>query len=141
MLEHRDFSLSLVLDGSPSRHTGAARFLAESFGSGVQHIAVGTADIAATAAHLAANAPDAMSMPDTYDGDLDARFVPADESLDRLGAYRVPDDRDAEGAAVFQRFTLNPRRVVPRRGGGAADRGLAVQKRQSRNSAMPRESA
>ena len=148
VLENADRSLSLVLNGSQSQHTAAARFLTESFGSGVQHIAFRTDDIFATAARLAANGLDALPIPDNYYDDLDARFVLEDGLLERLRAHRVLYDRDAEGGEFFQLFTrtFDERfffEVVERRrytGFGAPNAAirLAVQNRLSRHPAVPR---
>ena len=147
VLENPDRSLSLVLNGSQSQHTAAARFLTESFGSGVQHIAFRTQDIFATAARLTAGGLVPLPVPDNYYDDLDARFVLAEGLLDRLRAHHILYDRDADGGEFFQIFTrtFDDRfffEVVERRrytGFGAANAAirLAVQKRLSRHPAVP----
>ena len=148
VLENADRSLSLVLNGSQSQHTGAARFLTESFGSGVQHVAFRTADIFASAERMRAAGLALLPVPDNYYDDLDARFVLEDGLLDRMKANDVLYDRDAEGGEFFQLFTrtFDDRfffEIVERRGyngfgaPNAAIR-LAVQNRLSRHPAVPR---
>ena len=148
VLENADRSLALVLNGSQSRHTAAARFLTESFGSGVQHVAFRSKDIFATAATVRAAGLPLLPVPDNYYDDLDARFVLADGLLDRLRANGVLYDRDADGGEFFQLFTrtFDDRfffEIVERRGytgfgaSNAAIR-LAVQNRLSRHPAVPR---
>lgn len=147
VLENPDRSLSLVLNGSQSQHTAAARFLTESFGSGVQHIAFRTQDIFATAARLAAAGLDPLPVPDNYYDDLDARFALEEGLLERLRAHDVLYDRDGEGGEFFQIFTrtFDDRfffEIVERRGYtgfGAANAAirLAVQNRLSRHPAVP----
>ena len=53
VIENDDGALRLTLNGAENRQTLAGHFIAESFGSGVQHLAFATADIFATAAALA----------------------------------------------------------------------------------------
>ena len=148
VMENADRSLSLVLNGSQSRHTAAARFLSESFGSGVQHVAFATADIFATAAALKAAGLATLPVPHNYYDDLDARFALPDGLLARLEGDGVLYDRDADGGEFFQLFTrtFDDRfffEVVERRrytGFGAANAAvrLAVQSRLSRHPAVPR---
>ena len=147
VLENADRSLSLVLNGSQSQHTGAARFLTESFGSGVQHIAFRTDDIVATADRVRAAGLALLPVPDNYYDDLDARFVLEDGLLERLRAGGILYDRDGDGGEFFQLFTrtFDDRfffEIVERRhytGFGAANAAirLAVQNRLSRHPAVP----
>ncbi len=147
VLENADRSLSLVLNGSQSRHTGSARFLTESFGSGVQHIAFRTGDILATAERLRAAGLATLPIPDNYYDDLDARFVFEDGMLDRLRDFGILYDRDGDGGEFFQIFTrtFDDRfffEIVERRaytGFGAPNAAirLAVQNRLSRHPAVP----
>ena len=148
VLENADRSLSLVLNGSQSSRTGAARFLTESFGSGVQHVAFASSDIFATAERVRAAGLAVLPVPGNYYDDLDARFVLQDGLLERMRANGVLYDRDADGGEFFQLFTrtFDDRfffEIVERRGytgfgaPNAAIR-LAVQNRLSRHPAVPR---
>ena len=137
-----------MLNGSQSQHTAAARFLTESFGSGVQHIAFRTEDIFATAERVRAAGLAVLPIPDNYYDDLDARFVLAGGLLDRMRADGILYDRDAGGGEFFQIFTrtFDDRfffEIVERRnytGFGAPNAAirLAVQSRLSRHPSVPR---
>ena len=52
VVQTRDGALRLVLNSSQSQRTLSARFLADFFGSGVQHLAFATDDIFATGQEL-----------------------------------------------------------------------------------------
>ena len=52
MVQSADGALRIALNASQSARTQSSRFLSEAFGSGVQHIAFATADLAATVARL-----------------------------------------------------------------------------------------
>ena len=137
-----------MLNGSQSQHTGAARFLSESFGSGVQHVAFRTDDIFASAAAVRARGLAVLPVPDNYYEDLDARFVLADGLLDRMRAENILYDRDADGGEFFQLFTrtfddrfffeLVERRNYTGFGAPNAAIRLAVQNRLSRSASVPR---
>ena len=147
VVQNRDRSLSLVLNGSQSQQTASARFLSEFFGSGVQHIAFATKDIFACAEAIRAAGLDTLPIPENYYDDLEARFVLPDDMLGGLKAHGILYDRDAEGE-FFQIFTTTFAdrfffEIVERRGYtgfGATNAAirLAVQKRLSRHPAVPK---
>ncbi len=139
VIENAEGSLRITLNGAENRKTLAGRFIAESFGSAVQHIAFRSDDIFATAARLADNgfAPLAIS-PNYYD-DLEARFALDAELLGALKAANILYDRDDHGE-YFQVYCPNYGEgfffeIVERRGGyagyGAANAQfrIAAQKR------------
>jgi 4-hydroxyphenylpyruvate dioxygenase len=138
----------LTLNGAENRRTLAGHFIAESFGSSVQHLAFATDDIFATAARLKANgfAPLAIS-PNYYD-DVEARFGLEPELADRLRAENMLYDRDEHGE-YFQLYAPSWGEgfifeIVERRGGyrgyGApnAPFRIAAQKRALRPKGMPK---
>lgn len=89
--------LRLILNGSQSHRTLSARFVTDFFGSGVQHIAFATNDIAATVERLVANGVAMLPIPENYYDDLEARSdLPAGE-IDRLKALNILHDSDAGG--------------------------------------------
>jgi 4-hydroxyphenylpyruvate dioxygenase len=99
-----DGSLRLVLNASQSRRTLSSRFLNELFGSGVQHVALATDDIFATAERLRSNGVGLLPIPENYYDDLEARTDLSADTIDRLRQSGILYDR--EGAAeYFQVYT------------------------------------
>jgi 4-hydroxyphenylpyruvate dioxygenase len=146
VVETRDGALRLVLNASQSRQTLSSRFLSELFGSGVQHIALGTSDIFATVERLKANGVELLPIPENYYDDLEARTdLPAD-SVDRLRAANILYDSEGQ-AEYFQVYTKTLEggfffEIVERRnyaGFGAVNAPirLAAQTRLSPHPALP----
>jgi 4-hydroxyphenylpyruvate dioxygenase len=104
VIQSQDGSLRIVLNASQGRRTQSSRFLAEVFGSGVQHIAFATADIMATAARLQKNGVKLLSMPENYYDDLEAKTDLSRETIGALKAHNILYDRDGEGE-YFQLYT------------------------------------
>ncbi len=99
-----DGSLRLVLNASQSRHTLASRFLHQLFGSGVQHIALATDDIFATAERLRANGIALLPVPENYYDDLEARTELSETEIMRLRKNDILYDRQGSGE-YFQIYT------------------------------------
>lgn len=89
--------LRLVLNGSQSQRTMSGRFITDFFGSGVQHIALATADLRATVAMLKANGVSMLPIPENYYDDLEARTDLSDAMIDEFKALGILYDRDAGG--------------------------------------------
>ena len=141
-------ALKITLNGAEARRTLAGRFVEDSFGSAVQHIAFGSDDIFATASALAANGFQALSIGANYYDDVEARFGLAPELTERLRAANVLYDEDA-GGQFFQLYSqTRPEglfvEIVQRQGNytgyGAANAPfrIAAQKRATRPAGMPR---
>lgn len=90
--------LRLILNGSQSHRTLSARFITDFFGSGVQHIAFATDDIAATVRRLAANGVAMLPIPENYYDDLEARSDLMAEEIDAMKALNILHDSDASGS-------------------------------------------
>jgi len=147
VIQAADGSLRIVLNASQSTRTQSSRFLAEAFGSGVQHIAFATQDIAATVARLEANGVKLLPVPENYYDDLEAKTDLPPERIDALRRHNILYDRDgdAEYLQVYtqtfeERFFFE---IVERRGYrgfGAANAPirLAAQSRLARPPAVPR---
>jgi 4-hydroxyphenylpyruvate dioxygenase len=90
--------LRLILNGSQSHRTLSARFITDFFGSGVQHIAFATDDIAATVKRLVANGVAMLPIPENYYDDLEARSDLTGEEIDAMKALNILYDSDAGGA-------------------------------------------
>ncbi|MBZ5604190.1 MAG: 4-hydroxyphenylpyruvate dioxygenase [Acidobacteriia bacterium] len=73
-------------------------------GPGVQHVAMGTADIIATVSQLRDQGVDFLKVPSTYYRELTARVGKIDEPLDQLEELGILVDRDDEGY-MLQIFT------------------------------------
>lgn len=147
-IESEDGRFRLTLNGAENRRTLAGHFIAESFGSSMQHLAFASDDIFATAQALreAGFTPLAIS-PNYYD-DVEARFGLDPELADRLRAENLLYDRDEHGE-YFQLYAPTWGEgfifeIVERRGGyngyGApnAPFRIAAQKRHMRPKGMPR---
>lgn len=87
----------LTLNGAENRRTLAGRFISESFGSGVQHVAFATDDIFATASALSAAGFAPLVISPNYYDDVEARFGLDPEFADRLRAENILYDRDERG--------------------------------------------
>ena len=147
-VEAPDGALRLTLNGAETHRTLAGRFLADSFKSAVQHIALATHDIFATAERMARLGFEPLPIPSNYHDDLAARFDLDAGALARMRAAQILYDRDARG----EYFQLYGRplagglffEIVERRGGYAgygapnAPFRIAAQKRLMRPEGMPR---
>jgi 4-hydroxyphenylpyruvate dioxygenase len=141
-------ALRLVLNASQSARTQSARFLDETFGSGVQHIAFATSDIFTTVARLRANGVALLEIPENYYDDLEAKTDLTDAEIERLRTHDVLYERDAAGE-YLQAYTetFDDRfffEIVERRGAyrgfGAtnAQIRLTAQARRARPAAIPK---
>ena len=138
VIENDSGSLRFTLNGAESRRTLAGHFIAESFGSMVQHLAFASADIFRTAAALKANGFRPLGISPNYYDDIEARFGLEPALLDRLRAENILYDRDGSGE-YFQLYSPNYREgfffeIVERRGyngygAGNAPFRIAAQKR------------
>jgi 4-hydroxyphenylpyruvate dioxygenase len=97
VVETEEGTLRIALNASQSMRTQSSRFLAEYFGSGVQHIAFATEDIAATAQRLKENGVAILGIPENYYDDLEARIDLDAERLKVLKANNILYDRDENG--------------------------------------------
>jgi 4-hydroxyphenylpyruvate dioxygenase len=104
VVETPDGVFRLVLNASQSRHTLSSRFLDQSFGSGVQHIALSTSDIFAAVRQMRARGADLLQIPSNYYDDLEARGDLSRDALDRLRANNVLYERQTSGE-YFQAYT------------------------------------
>lgn len=140
--------LRVTLNGAEARRTLAGRFVEETFGASVQHIAFATADIFATAASLAERGFPVLEIGDNYYDDVEARFGLDAALVARMRSANVLYDEDA-GGEFFQLYSA-PRaggfffEIVQRQGNyqgyGApnAPFRIAAQKRNARPAGMPR---
>lgn len=104
VVETEDGRLRITLNGAENRNTLAGRFIAETFGSGIQHIAFATDDIFSTAAALAQNGFKPLVISANYYDDIEARFGLAPEMVERMKASNILYDRDESGE-YFQLYS------------------------------------
>ena len=148
VIENRQGSLRLTLNGAENHRTLAGHFIAERFGSAVQHLAFQSKDLIATVKILTANGFRPLQISPNYYDDLDARFGLDDDFLETLRAENILYDRDGEGEflQIYSRtygegFFFE---IVERRGGykgyGAVNAPfrIAAQKRHLRPKGMPK---
>lgn len=106
VIESPGGELRLTLNGAESHRTLAGRFIAETFGSSVQHIAFASSDIFATARVLRVNGLKSLQISRNYYDDLEARLGLDTAFLRRLEDNNLLYDRDA-GGEYFQLYTSN----------------------------------
>lgn len=104
VIENAEGSIRITLNGTENHRTLAGRFIADSFGSAVQHIAMSTDDILASAQALAANGFEALQISANYYDDLEARFGLEPALLERLRHFNILYDRD-DGGEFFQLYS------------------------------------
>ncbi len=119
-LESPDGALRLVLNASPGSRTLSARFVQGYHGAGLQHIALATDDIIASARRLRSLGLPILPIPPNYYEDLAARFELEPALLHDLQALDILYDRDLGGEyfqlvsrAFAKRFFFE---IVERRG-------------------------
>jgi 4-hydroxyphenylpyruvate dioxygenase len=146
-IESEGGALRLTLNGAENRRTLAGHFIAESFGSSVQHIAFACDDVFATADALRARGFEPLPISHNYYDDLEARFGLDADLTDRMKAENILYDRD-DGGEYFQLYSRNYGEgfffeIVQRshgyKGYGAANAPfrIAAQKREIRPKEMP----
>lgn len=146
VIEAQDGALKITLNGADTHRTLAGRFLSETFGASVQHIALATNDIFDTAKNLAARGFEVLPISPNYYDDLAARFDFPPGLLERLKAANILYDRDASGE-FFQMysgafaggmfFEIIQRSGYTGFGGPNAPFRIAAQKRRMRAKGMP----
>ncbi|MBL1421864.1 MAG: sugar phosphate isomerase/epimerase and 4-hydroxyphenylpyruvate domain-containing protein [Alphaproteobacteria bacterium] len=104
VIENESGSFRLTLNGAENRRTLAGNFLAESFGSSVQHLAFSTADIFETYEQLCKNGFIPLKISDNYYDDLDTRFELDANLLQKLRQNHILYDRDENGE-FFQLYS------------------------------------
>ena len=90
-------ALRITLNGAESHRTLAGHFLADSFGSAVQHVAFACDDIFATADAFEARGFKALPMTENYYADLAARFTLGEAELAAMKRHNILYDEDENG--------------------------------------------
>uniref|UniRef100_UPI003B51DF7C bifunctional sugar phosphate isomerase/epimerase/4-hydroxyphenylpyruvate dioxygenase family protein n=1 Tax=Roseovarius indicus TaxID=540747 RepID=UPI003B51DF7C len=113
----------ITLNGAETHKTLAGSFLAEGLGATIQHVALATEDIFATAEALKAKGFEALPLSPNYFDDLAARFDLAPEMLEKMRSASILYDADEQGE-FFQLYSKPFAgqmffEIVERRGGYA----------------------
>jgi 4-hydroxyphenylpyruvate dioxygenase len=146
VIENASGALRLTLNGAENRNTLAGHFLAETFGSTVQHLAFATDDIFATASAMKQAGFKHLAISPNYFDDIQARFQLPGDLVQQMKANDILYDRDA-GGEYFQFYSRNygegfffeiVQRVGGYKGYGApnAPFRIAAQKREIKPDAM-----
>ena len=140
--------LRVTLNGAEARGTLAGRFIEDSFGSSVQHIALTSDDIFATATAMAERDFPVLQIGANYYDDVAARFGLDADLVGRMRAGNILYDEDERGRFFQCYSTTQPGgfffEIVQREGDyqgyGApnAPFRIAAQKRGARPAAVPR---
>ena len=104
VVENASGSLRITMNGAENRNTIAGRFIAETFGSGIQHLAFKTGDIFASSDALAAGGFVSLAISPNYYDDLEARFGLDPQFTEQLKAKNILYDRDENGE-YFQLYS------------------------------------
>jgi len=117
-----DRSLRLVLNASVDRHTAVAETVQAYHGTGLNHVAFGTADIFRAVAEFEAAGLPLLRIPRNYYDDLEARYALPESLLAKLQAHNLLYDRDERGGEFLHAYTetLDQRfflEIVERRAG------------------------
>lgn len=104
VIENENGDLRITLNGAENRRTLAGHFIAEKFGSSVQHLAFETNDIFATAQGLRRNGFRPLQISPNYYGDVEARFGLDPGLTEKLKAENILYDRDDQGE-FFQLYS------------------------------------
>jgi 4-hydroxyphenylpyruvate dioxygenase len=103
-VESPDRNFRMTLASSAAAQTLSSRFLQGFMGAGVQHIALQTDDIVATARRLREQGLEILTIPPNYYEDLQARFGLDPEMTKQLADFNILYDKDGEGE-FFQLYS------------------------------------
>lgn len=140
-------SFRATLNGAENHLTLAGHFIAENFGSSIQHLAFLTGDIFATAQALRSNGLMPLEISRNYYDDIEARLGLDPDFVERLRDANILYDRDDAGeyfqlySPVYGEgffFEIVERRGYRGYGAPNAIFRIAAQKRHIRPEGMPR---
>ncbi|MFV0292731.1 MAG: bifunctional sugar phosphate isomerase/epimerase/4-hydroxyphenylpyruvate dioxygenase family protein [Paracoccus sp. (in: a-proteobacteria)] len=148
-IQSADGKLRITMNGVETHRTFAGRFMADQFGSSVQHLAFATDDIFTTAGVLTERGFRALPISGNYYLDLSIRFNLDDDFVAKLKAHNLLYDQDKNGA-YLQLYSLpygdgfffeivERRRAYAGYGAANASYRTALQKRFTRADGIPRK--
>lgn len=104
-LQSEDGAFRLTLNGVETHRTFAGRFVSDSFGSSVQHLAFTTDDIFTTAKKLMENGFESLPIPENYYSAIEVRFGLGADLMNALRAANILYDEDGSGGSFFQLYS------------------------------------
>lgn len=104
-LQGKDGTYRLTLNGVDTHRTFAGRFLADSFGASVQHLAFVTGDMIGTARKLADNGFESLTVPDSYYEELASDFELSSDEVEQFRQLNILYDRDENGGRFLQLYS------------------------------------
>ncbi|ESY17772.1 sugar phosphate isomerase/epimerase and 4-hydroxyphenylpyruvate domain-containing protein [Mesorhizobium sp. LNJC391B00] len=143
-LQRDDGAVRFTLNGVDTHHTFAGRFVSDSYGSSVQHLAFSSDDILSTAVRLGRNGFESLPVPDGYYAEIEAEFDLAPEFVAQLATANIFYDEDARGGSYLQLYSRPFGdgfffEVIERRGGyhGYGARNAAYRTAAQKRLSMP----
>jgi 4-hydroxyphenylpyruvate dioxygenase len=104
-LQSGDGGMRWTMNGVDDHYTFAGRFVSDSYGASVQHLAFSTDDLLATAERLHANGFRSLAVPEAYYVEIAAEFGLAPDFVARLAAANAFYDEDGNGGAYLQLYS------------------------------------
>ncbi len=105
VVESPDGAFRLTLNGTDSGRTLAANFLKNALGGGIQHLALTTNDIFASADAIQAAGTEVLQIPGNYYDDIVARFAVDEGTLQKLKSRNILYDVDSSGHVYLHMYT------------------------------------
>jgi 4-hydroxyphenylpyruvate dioxygenase len=104
-LQSADGAMRWTMNGVDDHYTFAGRFVSDSYGASVQHLAFSCDDLLATAEKLHANGFRSLVVPPDYYAEIAAEFDLAPDFVARLSAANALYDEDGKGGAYLQLYS------------------------------------
>lgn len=104
-LQSDDGAMRITMNGVDTHRTFAGRFVSDSYGASVQHLAFATDDIMSTAERLAQNGFESLPIPEIYFTEIAAQFGLDPAFVERMRAANVLYDQDELGGSYLQLYS------------------------------------
>lgn len=106
VVHNADHTFQLAFNATDAKNTSSARFIERAKGSGVQHIALATADIFSCAQAIQNAGIKCIRIPQNYYPDLQVRFGLDENHCQKLAQFNILYDEDEQG--VFYQLYTQP---------------------------------
>ena len=105
VVESPDGAFRMTLNGTDSARTLAAHFLENALGGGIQHLALTTSDIFASADAMLAAGAEILPIAGNYYDDIAARFGMDQSTLTKMKSRNILYDVDVDGHVYLHMYT------------------------------------
>jgi 4-hydroxyphenylpyruvate dioxygenase len=105
VVESPDGGFRMTLNGTDGHRTLAAHFLENALGGGIQHLALTSKDIFASADAMQAAGAEILSIPENYYDDIAARFGLDQSTLLRMKCRNILYDVDSDDHVFLHMYT------------------------------------